>query len=151
MRYERFLHRLSLLVYFPIIHRNYGGKPHDVDAYQANFQAGTLGHAVQEFWRTENILEMPGYEEHDAKHVLLQYGLSFKDEVAMQYFEFANGNRSLTVCLVLFFGPLLQPWSLTHYLKAFKRGIKAEKVWTKSLKDYLNWPLHQVRKEWRLC
>ncbi|TNE80723.1 MAG: hypothetical protein EP332_06815 [Bacteroidetes bacterium] len=151
MNYERFLHWLSLVVYFPIIHRNYGGKPDEVYAYQATFQANSLGFALQEFWKSENIMEMPGYEEHDVKHVLLQYGLSFKDEVAMQYFEFANGNRSLTVWLVLLFGPLLQPWSVVHYIKAFQRGRRAERVWTKSLKDYLTQPLNALRKEWRLC
>lgn len=148
---ERIFHWLTLQVYFPFCYLVYKGKKSQVcETELEQMPAGSLGREVHSFIRKENLNLIKGYELHDIKHVLLGYRANFRDEVCMQYFELGNGNRSLPVFVVVFFGSLLLPEHFIRYIAAFRRGRQAESINNSDLELRLINNIQELRIELKL-
>jgi len=82
----------------------------------------TLGHHLGMFLKQNQFDLMPKLENHDCFHVLSNYKTEVKDEIALQYLCFGNGERNLSAILVMLSGSILLPEHLSYYLKSFRKG-----------------------------
>ena len=142
---------LTLKIYFPFCMWVYKGKG---EPFPLASMLGSPEHSLAKrtgiFLRSMQLEPMPGYEDHDMKHTLLGYGATLEDEVAMQYFEWANGNRSLPVITVILFGTLIMPEKWTAYQRAFKRGREALPLKDIRLKEHALTNLLTLQTQWNI-
>src|SRR4051812_36397509 len=59
------------------------------------YSEGSLGKAMGQFLQRNKVEPLAHAEYHDVHHVLFDYSITFKDEVALQFFLRGNGKRSL--------------------------------------------------------
>ena len=105
---------------------------------------GTVGRDVADMLDDRDLLLIPKFEDHDVKHLLLDYGMSPIDEIRMQCYLLGNGNRSL-VCLVFVATAALFPeyWSLFH--ADFHKGKHAPSVLQVRLSEVKSEPTKNVK------
>jgi hypothetical protein len=103
----------------------------------ASFSDQTFGKDIYLFLAKHEMNLLTHFETHDAKHVLLGYGVSDIEEAKMQFFFLGNGTYSIpvfsatTVCLFLL------PKQIPQFIKAFKRGRKCPNIKHIKLEDFL--------------
>lgn len=142
---------LTLHLYFPLVMAVYKNKKDPLQAHELQqFAPGSLGNETWKFLQARQLDLFCNYEEHDFKHVLLNYDINLTQEVAMQFFEFGNGNRSFPVLLILVAGPVIAPECWKIYHEAYRRGKKAVRIDNALLKHQLNQDLIQLRKHYNL-
>lgn len=64
-------------------------------------------------------------EEHDAYHVIIDIGISVKEEIDMQFYLLGNGKRSPFVFIVITTGLLFYPFEIKSFIKCYQRGKQA--------------------------
>lgn len=111
-----------------------------------NYSEGSLGKAIGQFLQENKMELLPHAEYHDVHHVLFDYSVSFKDEVALQFFLRGNGKRSLASL-----GTSIGAWCLLptqwNYLKAsYKRGQSCIDISQLNLKELLNEDLQKIKQ-----
>ena len=77
------------------------------------------------------------FETHDAKHVLLGYGVSDIEEAKMQFFFLGNGTYSIPVFSATTVFLFLLPKQIPQFIKAYKRGRKCPNIKHIKLEDFL--------------
>lgn len=148
---ERVFNFLTLRLYFPFCKAVYAGKGSPISLESlASMPPNSLGKHTAGFLKAYGLTPMPGYEAHDMKHTLLGFAANMKGEICMQYFEFGNGNRSLPVITVMFFGTLFMPEELSEYLSQYRRGKAAQNLTLLDLKQVANQSITHLRKLWNL-
>ncbi|MEL7221910.1 MAG: hypothetical protein AAGJ93_11365 [Bacteroidota bacterium] len=82
----------------------------------------SLGAALGNFLQSNQLQLMPGFENHDIFHILLDYDTSAPQEVALQWCLLGNGKRSAYAILTALIGFFIFPehWGLLR--SAYKRG-----------------------------
>lgn len=83
---------------------------------------GSLGQRVGQFLGSNQLQLIPGFENHDVFHVLLEYGLSAPEEVELQWCLLGNGKRSIYAFLAAFTGAALFPEYWGRHRQAFRKG-----------------------------
>jgi hypothetical protein len=73
-----------------------------------------------------------------------------EDEIAMQYFEWANGNRSIPVITVILFGTALMPEKWKAYQRAYKRGGCAVSLKAIRIKDHALMNISLLQEKWNI-
>lgn len=141
---EILVNYLAEKLYFPFIKRVY--KPDTVCPDLQYFPKGSLGCATFEFITSRGLKLMPGYELHDIKHCVLDIETNLKGEILMQYFEWGNGNRSITVMVVIVLGPFIMPEAFKTFYAAYKRGKAAHNLESYNLMQNLHLPLQDIKK-----
>ncbi|MCC3157196.1 hypothetical protein LJ737_08100 [Hymenobacter sp. 15J16-1T3B] len=108
---------------------------------------GTLGRAVADCLQAHALELIPGYEDHDLKHVLLGYAMTPEDELKLKAFALGNGDYTpLTLALVGtgLLLPALWPELRAHY----RRGRRVPPgVYRWRLRDYATRDLAALRRE----
>ncbi len=109
------------------------------------YSEGSLGRAMGQFLQQNKVEPLAHAEYHDVHHVLFDYQITFKDEVALQFFLRGNGKRSLAS-----FGTSIGAWILLptqwNYLKnSYKRGQECIDISQLNLKELLNEDLQKIR------
>ena len=97
---------------------------------------GTLGKAIADCLKDNNLRLVPGYESHDLKHVVLDYKMTPVDEIRMQAFMLGNGNYTLPCFIILIFGIILLPGKCSQFLKDFNRGKQAIPIASWTIEQY---------------
>lgn len=70
------------------------------------FEDGTLGKDLAVYLKNMNFKLLPNYEQHDCKHIILQYEMDEAGEARMQFFFLGNRHYSVPVistCIICFF------------------------------------------------
>ncbi len=127
---------------------NYGtsDKNWDLSTQQLlEFSQGTLGKALGDFLQEHDVDILKGAEYHDIQHVLLDYSISFKDEVALQFFLHGNGKKSFAS-----FSTRIGAWCLLptewKYLKAaYERGKRCKDITKLNYKALLHDDVSQIK------
>lgn len=146
---ERIFNFLTLKVYFPFCKSVYKGQGITISMKEMmEMPANSLGRLTASFLQDYHLEPMPGYEAHDMKHTLLGFPANMEGEIRMQYFEFGNGNRSIPVMTVMFFGTLFMPEKFRFYANEFLRGSKARDLSNIDLKLFAHQSIHQLKKQW---
>lgn len=109
------------------------------------FPEGTVGKHVGEFLKKDKLEPIPRAESHDVLHVLLDYSVHFKDEVAMQFFLRGNGNNSIASCLTSVGAWCLLPTQWTYLKNAYSRGKNSADVSKLNYRAVLNENLNDIK------
>ncbi len=110
---------------------NYGTKDKDWNLSRAEllqYPNGSLGKSVGEFLQEHDVELLKGAEYHDIQHVLLGYSISFKDEVALQFFLHGNGKKSFASISTRIGAWLLLPTQWKYLNAAYERGKHCKDV-----------------------
>jgi len=70
------------------------------------FKDGTLGKDLALYLNKMNFKLLPNYEQHDCKHIILQYEMDEEGEARMQFYFLGNRHYSIPVlstCFICFF------------------------------------------------
>lgn len=76
-------------------------------------------------------------EDHDVYHVLTGFNTDTKDEIAMQYWLWGNGKRSIFVAIAMLSGIAFYPDAWTYFKNSFLKGVLSESIHNKNYKDLL--------------
>jgi ubiquinone biosynthesis protein Coq4 len=111
------------------------------------FPQGSLGNALGQFLKKSGVEPLAGAEYHDVQHVLLDYSISFKDEVALQFFLHGNGKRSIASVSTMIGAWCILPTQWKYLKASYKRGENSKDISALSLKTLLGKDLNQVKRE----
>lgn len=111
------------------------------------FPENSLGKALGEFLAKDGLEPLPGAEYHDVHHVLLDYSVSFKDEVALQFFLHGNGKKSIASVSTMIGAWCILPTQWKYLRTAYERGKQAADISALNLKTLLSRDLRQVKHE----
>lgn len=109
------------------------------------FPEGSLGRALGEFLGKSKLEPLAGAEYHDVHHVLLDYSVSFKDEVALQFFLHGNGKRSIASVSTMIGAWCILPSQWKYLRDCYQRGKNSNDISTLHLKALLDQNLEQVK------
>ncbi len=109
------------------------------------FERGSLGHALGEFYKENGFDIMPKLENHDAFHVLTGIGTDIKDEIAMQYLLLGNGKRSLYLFAMVFIGSMLYPEHFKYFLASFRKGKQCQPFYALEFRYLLDYSLETLK------
>ena len=111
------------------------------------FNTGTLGNALAEFYKKEKFEPIPKAERHDVFHVLLGYSTGVIDEAAMQFFLWGNGKASFFTVGTCLITTVLFPNRLTYFIKAFKKGKLSKPIRDWNFKELLGENVESLRNK----
>ena len=87
------------------------------------------------------------YEYHDAKHVLLGYGMHEEGEVCMQFFFLGNRRYSFPVLSTVLAGIVLMPDKYKMFYKEFKKGRSIPEINKWDIAALVAQPITEVREK----
>lgn len=143
---RQFIERLFSWVLIPAFRFRYGTV--GTQAQQALLQrlpVGTVGRAVADLLAAHRLQLIPGYENHDLKHVLLGYAMTPDDELKLKAFMLGNGDWSLA-SLVLSLLVVLTPEQWSTLWQHYQRGRRAPCIVRWNLADYASQDLASLRQ-----
>lgn len=111
---------------------------------------GTMGNELFHFLSKNHFGFLPHFETHDAKHVLLNYSATVKDEACMQFFYLGNRHYSLATITSVLSGFILLPEHVFAFRKAFLRGRKAKPIGKLPLQKMLCCNTTGLRKQFEI-
>ncbi|TPN81726.1 Coq4 family protein [Aquimarina algicola] len=85
----------------------------------------SLGFHLGCFLLKHDFNPQPKLENHDVFHVLTDTGVSVHEEIAMQYYLFGNGKRSLYMLSVIGIGTICYPDKIKLFRRALRKGKTA--------------------------
>lgn len=127
---------------------NYGTKDKNWNLNRTQlleFPDGSLGRAMGEFLKLHQVEPLNGAEYHDIHHVLFDYTISFKDEVALQFFLHGNGNKSIASISTRIGAWLLLPTHWKYLNASYQKGKKCKDVSILNFKSMLHQDLNEVK------
>lgn len=105
----------------------------------------SLGKVVGEFLKRHDVELLAGAEYHDIHHVLFDYSISFKDEVALQFFLHGNGKKSIASVSTRIGGWFLLPTEWKYLKASYENGKKCKDVSKLNFKNLLHEDFSQVK------
>ncbi len=111
------------------------------------FPDNSLGKVLGEFLAKDGLEPLAGAEYHDAQHVLLDYSVSFKDEVALQFFLHGNGKKSIASVSTMIGAWCILPTQWKYLRTAYEKGKQSNDISALNLKAMLSRDLEQIKHE----
>ena len=111
------------------------------------FPDGSLGKDIAISLKENNLRLVPRYESHDLKHILLDYKMNPVDEIRMQAFMIGNGNYSISVFAIFFFGAIILPDVWTEFYFDFKLGRNSLPIKSWKIEEYAGFQTSYLRKK----
>jgi ubiquinone biosynthesis protein Coq4 len=110
-----------------------------------HYPDGSVGKAVGEFLKKDKLEPIARAESHDVLHVLLDYSVTFKDEVAMQFFLRGNGNNSIASFLTSIGAWIILPTQWNYLKRSYSRGKNCVDVSKLNYRVVLNENINDVK------
>ena len=110
------------------------------------YSDGTLGKALGQFLYENEVEPLAHAEYHDVHHVLFDYSITFKDEVALQFFLRGNGKKSLASLGTSVGAWILLPTQWNYLKNSYKRGQECIDIAQLNLKELLNEDLQKIKQ-----
>ena len=129
---------------------NFGSKDKNWNITRAQllqYPENSLGKSLGEFLKEQKVELLAGAEYHDIHHVLFDYSISFKDEVALQFFLHGNGNKSIASISTRISAWCLLPTEWKYLKASYKRGKTCKNISSINFKAMLHQDLNQVKAE----
>lgn len=104
-----------------------------------DYPPGSLGRQVGQFLEAHELDLISSFENHDVFHVLLKYGLSAPEEVALQWCLIGNGKRSVFSFLAAAVGTFCFPEHWGWFRRAYQEG--------KGLRPFHHWYFEYLLQE----
>ena len=111
---------------------------------------GSLGNELFHFLTRNHFSFLPHFETHDVKHVLLNYGISGRDEACMQYFYIANGHYSIATVASAIASFIIMPDCFFAFRRAFIRGKKAFPIGNLELQKLLHYNTKELQMRFQI-
>jgi hypothetical protein len=109
------------------------------------FSEDSFGYHLGVFLKRDKFHLMPKLENHDCFHVLTGFKTEVKDEIALQYLCFGNGERNLSALLVMLVGTILLPEHISYYKKSFNKGKKMHPFYHLNFKNLLDKDIQTIK------
>jgi hypothetical protein len=109
------------------------------------FSEGSLGKALGEFLKKQQVELLVGAEYHDIHHVLFDYSVSFKDEIALQFFLHGNGKKSIASISTRIGAWCLLPTEWKYLKASYDRGRRCKDISVLNFKSMLHQDLTQIK------
>ncbi len=109
------------------------------------YPENSVGKLVGEFLKKEDLEPIARAESHDVLHVLLDYSVHFKDEVAMQFFLRGNGNNSIASFLTSIGAWIILPTQWSYLKNSYARGKNCADVSKLDFKTVLHENVNDVK------
>ncbi len=109
------------------------------------YPEGSVGKVLGEFLKKSDVEPLAGAEYHDVQHVLFDYSISFKDEVALQFFLHGNGKRSIASVSTMIGAWIILPTQWKYLKDSYERGKNCRDLSALSLKTVLHQDYRQVK------
>jgi len=109
------------------------------------YPEGSLGKALGDFLKLHEVEILTGAEYHDIHHILFDYSISFKDEVALQFFLHGNGKKSIASVSTRIGAWCLLPTEWKYLKASYERGKKCKDVSKLNFKNMLHDDFSQVK------
>lgn len=114
------------------------------------YPRGTFGKELADHMVAHQIDFLPVLEDHDMKHLLLDFPLTVAGEMRLSAFEFGSGNHSPQIAGVFFPAFIVAPEMWKELLDEFRRGKRNRHVRQIPLKDMLEEPIEKVKEKLQL-
>lgn len=111
------------------------------------FPKDSLGRELGKFLDGNQFSLIPKLEKHDAYHVITEFGTSVEQEIALQYFFWGNGKKSIYMYAVISVGFLLVPEYYQLYFKSYNKGKNTNPVYNLNIKKLLTQPLNSIKNQ----
>ena len=115
--------------------------------YLRTLQRKTVGREIAEMLDRKNYRLIPKFENHDLKHIVLNYDMTMKDEIRMQAYLVGNGNHTLP-CLIFLSLGVFYPIVWKDLPAAFRQGKKTNPINFLTLDNCMKRNLDEVRMEY---
>lgn len=124
---------------FPIADLIQKKSPGDISLKQlSELPDDSFGHALFLHMTKHKLQFIKGFEEHDMKHLILNYEVTVPGEIRLSAFEFGAGNRSFMTLGVFFLGIPLAADLWKDMIRDYKQGRKHPEFKKLNLKRHLN-------------
>lgn len=110
-----------------------------------SFPTGTLGHKLGLFLFNNSCEAEPVPEKEDIHRLLITKEISNKEEVAMQYYLFGNGDYSLFTIFGMITGGLLYLHYLPYFIKRYREGKNALRFYDVDCFRMLHLPVEKIK------
>ena len=124
---------------------------HDIALYEQKAKKlqelpdGTLGKDIANCLDKNGLRLVPNYENHDLKHVLLDFKMTPVDEIRMQAFMLGNRNYSIPSFAIFAFGALFLPDLWKTFYKDFLNGRNAKPISTWTIEEFAHCQTNTLR------
>lgn len=112
-----------------------------------NFPKETFGRELADLLDKQGYRLLRNYEHHDAKHVLLGYGMDEEGEVCMQFFFLGNRRYSFPVLSTVIAGIILMPDKYKLFYKEYKKGRRIPEINKWDIAALVPFNTNEVRKK----
>jgi hypothetical protein len=105
---------------------------------------GTVGKEVATMLDNKGYRLIPKFENHDLKHIVLDYEMTMKDEIKMQAYLIGNGNKTLP-CLIFLSLGIFYPSIWKNLIHEYKQGKNTESIHYLTLEDCEKKSLKEIK------
>ncbi|MTH15342.1 hypothetical protein [Flavobacterium sp. LC2016-01] len=112
-----------------------------------SLEHGTVGREVAEMLDSKQYRLIPKFENHDLKHIILEYEMTMKDEIRMQAYLIGNGNFTFP-CLIFFSLGIFYPTIWKDLLNEYKLGKNTKSIHFLTLDDCMELQLIDIKNEY---
>ena len=109
------------------------------------YPQGSLGFHLGRFLFDYSYEADPVPEREDIYRLLLTKEVSNKEEIAMYYYLFGNGDMRLQTLFIMGTGALLYPSCIMHFYKRYKAGKHALRFYDLDHFRMLHLPLEKIK------
>jgi len=110
-------------------------------------QNGTVGREVAELLDSKQYRLIPKFENHDLKHVILEYEMTMEDEIRMQAYLIGNGNFTFP-CLIFFSLGIFYPKTWRELAREYKTGKASKSIHFLTLEECMEKKVEDIRREY---
>jgi len=109
--------------------------------------AGTVGQEIASMLDKKGYRLIPKFENHDLKHIVLDYEMTMKDEIRMQAYLVGNGNYSFPCLLFLSLG-IFYPTVWKDLPKEYRLGQRMTSIHLLTLDNCMDRRLTEIKKKY---
>lgn len=115
--------------------------------YLRTLQGGTVGREVAEMLDSKQYRLIPKFENHDLKHIVLEYEMTMEDEIKMQAYLIGNGNLTFPCLMFLSLG-IFYPKTWKELLREYQNGKDSKSIHFLTLDDCMEKQLKDIKNEY---
>lgn len=86
------------------------------------FKKGSIGNELGSFLHSHNFDLLAKAEKHDIFHIVTNFSTSVVDEIAMQFYLYGNGKRSIYLAFVISIGTVCYFDKRAYFKQSYERG-----------------------------
>jgi hypothetical protein len=131
-----------------VLERIYGATTLDSKlAEMRALESGTVGREIAEMLDEKGYRLIPKFENHDLKHIVLDYEMTMRDEIRMQAYLVGNGNRTVP-CLIFLSLGLFYPSIWGELGAEYRLGKKTNPIHLLTLNNCMGKSLAEIKNEY---